>query len=236
MVFLKNLFILALILPILSCDTSPSNYDIPLPVVTWIQSNVWKVNREDGAGTGSGFWISDTQMITACHVAEGHKYIQVEDNLKQYDLVLYVTVCDKEADLALLTYRGRSAFKPMKTIISDEDYRQGITTWGGGYSRGETLIITFGHLQLKDLEPSIGRLTTTPTEKGASGSPLIVFEDGKIIVVGVRVAMKASMSPVVEATPFGLRIDPLLFSNTSISHMVYIKTCKAILKFIEENS
>jgi len=231
-----RILILGLIAPILGCATAPSNYDIPIPIVTWVQSNVWKINREDGGGTGSGFWISNTQMITACHVATDHKSIQVEDRLKQYDLVLEVTACDEESDLALLTFTGSSEFKPMETIISIEDYRQGTATWGGGYSKSETLIITFGHLQSEDVKPSIGKLTTTPTAKGASGSPLLALKDGKVVVIGVRVAMRGSMDPIVEVTPFGLRADPLLLSNVSVHHIVYIKTCEAILKFLEENS
>lgn len=166
-----------------------SGYDIPAQVVSWAKSNAYKVLT--GRGSGSGWWLNEHHLITNCHVVDGFDTAVVVnwDNTKV--LPVKVAKCDKERDLALLTYFDNDVYTPnvQETVISAESVPYGTGIWGLGYPLGYPMHITQGHVTSKSHYKTIYTQVTSPTVFGDSGSAAVALIDGKVTVIGVRAAI-----------------------------------------------
>lgn len=189
---------------------------IPEPVVDWVESNVAKIFA--GRGYGSGFFIAPDLLITACHVTMPWStvYVSPEGDDTRYPAI--VEVCDEEKDLALLRlYKGIP--DSMATTIGTEIPRVGEQTYGSGYPVGLPLVIWAGHYQRRSLLDETSVIDTNHAIPGDSGSPLLIYKDGKVQVVGVRVA--------------GLRAGPdqVMFPNVA-----FVVPLDQLQEFLDENN
>ena len=213
--------LLAIVLVGLSACTTMPDGSVPKKIVEWAETNAYLVKTE--WGSGSGFWLNDTQFLTNCHVVDGrNESITVEPTSREWVLPMTLKVCDKDSDIALLVYtQGDLPFIPMPTIIADTRPDVGQILYGVGYPLGASLHITEGHYQGYD---SSGRyIISTPTILGDSGSAAIYIDwRGRVVVVGIRT---------------GIRVIPSGYSGLFyVTHMVSIKDSHEINKFLRENA
>ena len=211
----KATLVLLVVIVVLGIGTSRGE-DIPKPVVDWIEKNVVKIYA--GQGGGSGFFVAPDLVVTACHVTGPWKtvYISPEGYLNRYPA--QVLACDEAADLALLRlYENKP--KSEITYIAKENPETGKATYGSGYPIGLPLTIFDGHWQRPS---SLGYMNSTHVVPGDSGSPLLILEDGKVQVVGVRVSMlKAGESKATE------QVFP---------RIAFIKDVPDLRRFLHENT
>ena len=214
---MKYLIILLVVLFSGCASIANYSYDIPEQIVEWSKTNVWKILVD--RGTASAFWINETMLITNCHVVEGRGNIIAQDSSLHWNIDLTVKACDSLVDLALLEYKGDSIdFVPLKTIIAKTLPRPGKAIYGPGYPLGNPLLIVTGHWQFVEDD---GYTVTAAFVEGDSGSPALILEGGRVIVVGVRTEF------MVLRKWFG----PVFFP-----HLATVRDSEKILKFLRENA
>ena len=177
----------------IALPTTPTTGDIPPQIIEWSHTNVWKVLTGSG-GHGSGFWINNRQLITACHVVDELLEGIVISNTGKTEKFT-VKTCDPILDIAILErdFSEYSEFRANPTLISWILPKEGTRVYGAGYPLWLPLTINDGHF---------GGLVTTPWSEderlysnsvpiydGDSGSPLLSIRNGKIYIEGVRVAL-----------------------------------------------
>jgi len=217
--------ILVLILAIiclgaLACTAIPDG-SIPRKIQTWAEANVWQVDTLRTAG--SGFWINQTQFLTNCHVVGGYESVTVENNDRSLVLPMAVTVCDKDADIALLEYKqGDAPFTPEPTIIADEMPENGQIIYGPGYPLAGSMIITTGHYMGPDIRWDNRVIITADVIFGDSGSPALMTDwRGRVVVVGIRSGMRGFHNG---------------YSTFFVTHISSIKDSYQVSKFLRENA
>lgn len=213
--------LIAILFILTGCVSTPSQ-DIPPQVVEWSQANVWKIMA--GGTTGSGFWIDNETMLTNCHVIGDEKKVLVQSSDLKLNKKMNVVACNTNMDLAMLKYRDSEElnFTPVETVISNEMPRDGRMLYGPGYPGGFPLHITTGHWQRKVDD---GYLATLVTFMGDSGSPAIIWDGKKVVVVSMRAEVLTRYQG-----PVSFRIETL------IPHIVTIKEGPRLLKFIKKYS
>jgi len=181
---LKSL-VLVLALVFASVRSVPAS-DIPVEVIDWAESNTVMVYA--GSGAGTAFFIEPTMLITACHVVTPWVgvYIRKSGEEKRYPAA--VVRCDKDKDLALIQLMGDIP-DSVRTIFRGDMPRQGLTTYAMGFPVRLPLMVWHGHWQKKGPFDDYSYMDTNHTMPGDSGSPLVIFEDGQVKVVGVRTSM-----------------------------------------------
>ena len=162
--------------------------DVPQEIVEYSQKYVWKVVVN--GGSGSGFWVTSNVFMTACHVIQEAKLAKVVDSTDKIEKELAVVSCNMDTDISILQPVEVGSYEDEKQIVrvSKSTPQQGTTVYGAGYPLGLPLTITAGHWQLPMPEQE-RQIFTAPTISGDSGSPLLVVRDGKVQVVGIRLAV-----------------------------------------------
>jgi len=190
-----GLFVIAL--AISACTLQPLREgDIPDQIVAWGQANAYKIKTS--GGTGSGWWINKNHLITNCHVVASVFFREYEEGMpktaivESYDgkWVLPVTIssCNRDKDLALLTFTDNDVWSPpiLPTEIINEDVEVGKGLWGVGYPLGGPLHITKGHKTAQSHWAAMWAQISVPTIMGDSGSAALMLVDGRVVVAGVR--------------------------------------------------
>ena len=207
---------IALVIILAACATIPYSQDIPEKVVEWNETNSWKVIA--GETTGTTFWLTEDTLITACHIVDEVEKIFVQSPNKDHLVSVEKVACSSVYDLALLKFNDEPIdFKPLPTIIAPEMPRRGTVLYSGGYALGKSMMLTKGYLQTQQDK---GYITSVSTVGGDSGAPVVMFKDGKVLVVGVRVA--------VMVLPMGLFKD-------IITHISRMKGSAQLIEFLKEN-
>ena len=139
-------------------------------------------------GTGTGFYINNSSIVTNNHVVDGCEYVTDHSNNK-----LNLVVADVVNDLALLTGPRKSSFLD----ISQNPPELGEKVYVSGYpfaSNLKSFMITSGNVSsLTGLGKNFTNFShTAPSQPGNSGGP-IVNEHGSVvgILVGGIAASKA---------------------------------------------
>ena len=215
-----------LTLLIAGCATlppTPTTGDIPPQIVAWAHQNVWKVNRPPG-GHGSGFWINDTQLITACHVVNGLESATVTSaDFKDTIINVNVLSCDVDKDIAILErdFTLWGEFETDPTYIAYNSVKEGHTVYGAGYPLWWPLTINKGHYGV-EMTSSLGFIrysNSVPTMMGDSGSPLLSLRKGRVYIEGVRL----SVAGIQER-----------FSNVYVTHMAMSASGRQVLEELRE--
>ena len=190
-----GLFVIALALS--ACALQPLREgDIPDQIIAWSHANAYKVKTS--GGSGSGWWINKNHLITNCHVVASEFFSEYEEGMPKTAVVeshdarwvLPVTIssCNRDKDLALLTFTDNDVWSPpiMPTKIINEDVAYGKGLWGAGYPLGGPLHVTKGHKTSPSHWAELWDQISTPTIMGDSGSAALAIYDGEVVVVGVR--------------------------------------------------
>ena len=123
------------ILLVSGCVAPPTqSWDIPDQITSWSQANVWNVGVHGGSGTG--FFVDQETMLTACHVVDGHfgsgryadEFVYAVQQSDTRMIELDVVSCNKESDIAVLKvvhFEGEDTFEVEPTIISSIMPKQG---------------------------------------------------------------------------------------------------------------
>ena len=161
--------------------------DIPEPVINWAEANVVDITLPNGGG--SGWFYKHNIVITACHVVDnGGGAVLLSQEGSKVKYVAEVIACNKVLDLAILKLNGTFP-DTLRTVLAKKNPRTGKTVYGTGYPVGLPLLIFDGHWQRKSTWESGHYITSAHTLPGDSGSPLLIFKDGEVKVVGVRTGM-----------------------------------------------
>ena len=192
-------------LSIFYAQTSFAN--IPNQILNWSNDHVYKIQAP--WSFGSGFFVSDTLLVTACHVVEGQEVVRAY-NHKDFT-ILTVISCNKKTDLAVLK-RVKPITTGFKVEINSEIPKQGLKLYGAGYPLALPMIISTGHAQNKYED---FYFSTTPTSSGDSGSPVLSLVDGIVKVEGVRLAV-------------------MINNRKFVSHLTLVRPGAAIIKILDK--
>lgn len=202
----------------IGCALTPAEEgDIPDKVVAWSLDNVWKVHS--GRGSGSGFALNDNYFITACHVVDGVKEDPVVTNGRDTRLImLEVISCNKDVDVAVLKVKypeDSLDASPGNHLWKGATLGKGV--WGAGHPLGMNLVITEGHYGSGAEGSRIPNavIITSPTIMGDSGSPVLALHNGRVVVIGLRVAIR-----VVRVGFAGMNLVPHLTIMTPATNII----------------
>jgi S1-C subfamily serine protease len=147
-----------------------------------------------GGGHGSGVWIDDTTMVTACHVADE------DDELYAFDLEgknarFVVGVCDKDRDFAVLSRisNGAGGHRPEHIQFAPLPPR-GTSVYVIGFPADNRLTVTGGHFVgaprgVYGEDPKEGMYAITSEAYGGnSGGAVVILEDGVVKLIGILTA------------------------------------------------
>jgi S1-C subfamily serine protease len=183
--------ILLMVTLITSCAMTPDEEgDIPSEIVQWSVDNVWRIHSR--GGSGSGFAYDNETMVTACHVARGADEIFVTNGSDTRLIYMRVQSCDEDRDVAILkTLFPEDSLDASGVLIYSVPFGKGV--YGPGFSLGMNLLITSGNMGLRAEGSGIknAAIISAPTIMGDSGSPALALVNGEVIVVGLRVAIRA---------------------------------------------
>ena len=169
---------------LLMLTTFSSSANLPSQILQWSNDHVYKL--QTSAGVGSGFFISNTTLVTACHVVEGQERARVFNHANFY--IMTVDKCDTDLDIAILS-REVDKESTWEATINTKPPEQGLSVYGAGYPLGYPLYISQGHVQNNYLDKGVFFLSAN-TISGDSGSPVLsIDEKGKIQIEGVRIAV-----------------------------------------------
>ncbi|TFL19397.1 S1C family serine protease [Jannaschia formosa] len=181
------------------------------PAPDAVSSDAGPAGRSGRIGTGTGFYVTDTDVVTGAHVVEGCDRLSLPDGSG-----LLVIRSDAGTDLAVLRAARRSAhWLDLSTGGSDRLGAPVVALgfpYAGLFEQG--LSATRGNISaLRGIDGSEDELTmTAPVQPGNSGGPLL---DGQGRVVGV-VSYRASeeftrerSGTVAQNLNGGTRLKPL---------------------------
>lgn len=168
-------------------DTVASAAESPTPRnVQWDRSVVRiRVVSCAGVGTGSGFLVDPTTIITARHVVEGASTIEVE-TWDGTDLVVAEAQEAQLVDLGIIRLATPVDIAPLAVALDDP--AEGGNVVAIGYPEGHQLKSTDGNVlgYFNDVRyGSLGRIMrfTAPIKSGNSGGPLLSAEGDVVGVV-----------------------------------------------------
>ncbi len=163
------------------------------------------------SGSGTGFYINNTDLVTAAHVVAGCGSLSLADGSP-----LQVLAKDDRLDLAALTGTRRSAV--WLGIGDSVTPKLGETVMALGYpylgSLGQGLTATNGNISaLQGVDGGKDRIMiSTPVQPGNSGGPLINAAGGVVGVVVSRVddlEMLKSTGTLPQNMNFAVPVQPL---------------------------
>jgi len=199
---MKTIIAIMMLVIVAGCKAIPVNPpNIPPAVVEFIEKNTWKLRTDFGSGTA--FWIDQNHLATNCHVVNPYKKPNDTEpaTVESWDRrivlpVKKVLACDQEKDLAILYVEETLGFVPMETSLYIGQVPRGTRLYSGGYSKGGKLQIQDGFKQGPDpiLGPNdkfLGYGHSVHTIMGDSGSSLLIYHEGKVMVIGVRSAVSS---------------------------------------------
>ncbi|MEN0130136.1 MAG: serine protease [Brevundimonas sp.] len=155
--------------------TSPDGFDRAHRVALRLRA----VNC-DGLATGSGFAIDEHTLVTARHVVDDARSVQVS-TYDGHDIVTGTALVAADADLAIV--RTKDAL-PAWAELADADPAIGDRVRVAGYPLGGPLTVATGHVTGTRSDPLDENsapvlVADVPVEPGSSGSP-VLDDDGKV--------------------------------------------------------
>ena len=149
-------------------------------------------------GTGTGFFVNNTDVVTAAHVVEGCPRLGLEDGA-----ALAVIAADPVLDLAVLSSARRSDARLPLPEGRDPRLGQPVFALGFPYTSlpeiaGQGLAVTGGNVSAlpRATGPAARVMISAPVQPGNSGGPLLA-QDGSVLGV---VVSRIADEYVLEAT------------------------------------
>ncbi len=179
---------------------APTFADIPEELYTWGDTYVWSVKRygegEDRRpvgfmGHGSGVWIDDTLMVTACHVPSMHKEVWASPNGNDEGWIdLIVNFCHRLKDQAVLSVV--EGYHRVDPVVFGNLPERGERVYILGYPADSPLTVTTGWFVGKSVMRSAGDdsewTLAAQAMGGNSGGAVVVIRDNEIQLVGILIS------------------------------------------------
>lgn len=204
---MKTLISVLLALSLFGCASTPIQIagfpDIPEKLYEWGEEYVWSVKRfREGhpirpkgfVGHGSGVWLDEFTMVTACHVPSYYETMWASQDAGAFNGVyvdMEVNFCDRATDQAVMTItHGRSGLSS-PVILGDLPAR-GERVYIIGFPGDHALTVTTGWFVGKNagrraLDKDSWGLAANAMG-GNSGGAVVVVRNGEIQLVGILVA------------------------------------------------
>ena len=162
----------------------------------------------EGVGTGSGFLVDSTTIITARHVVEGASTIEVE-TWDGNDLDVSEAQEAQLVDLGIIRLAAPADIAALVVALDDPDEDANVVAIG--YPEGDQLKSTDGNVlgYFNDVQyGSLGRIMrfTAPIKPGNSGGPLVSGE-GEVVGVVYAVDLHNEDSLAVPAASLTRLLD-----------------------------
>tara|TARA_B100000902_G_scaffold386868_1_gene430072 strand:+ start:100 stop:1392 length:1293 start_codon:yes stop_codon:yes gene_type:complete len=180
-----------------------------------------EVSTCDGDGIGTGFMISETQMVTVAHVVEGAEEILaiIDDEVANASII----AIDVERDLALL--KTDIPFGDYYFALGDFDYRTGDEVSVIGFPRGLDITLTKGTISNDIVKiPEFPLLTFVQIDAAAnpgnSGGPVL---NSKGEVIGI---LKSGLRES-EGLNFAISVDTVdrIFNSWRSNNPISMTNC-----------
>lgn len=139
-------------------------------------------------GSGSGFFISETEIMTAEHVIEGSTSVTVTTWDGQNEATGTVTQSNADCDIAIITVSGLTA-PALETVDTPAQIGEKVYAIGSPIGRP---VMSTG--EITDVGP-FAVLTSVPVDFGSSGGAL-VNESGQVVGVVTRKDTEGNASAV----------------------------------------
>ncbi|MDD8025993.1 MAG: serine protease [Acidobacteriota bacterium] len=177
--------------------------------------------------TGTGFFVTDSYILTAAHVAGevGESVVIESEKAGTLDAKVVASgfrewsefVVNEtevrsgatEYDWAVLKIEGSNRrIKPLHLGSADIDAYQGATVYLAGHPQGQSLTLTKGIISRVD---STGIYTDSEVDPGFSGGPMIVVAEGNKpesgVVVGILISVPKNMNSIKTAVPIDVVME-----------------------------
>ncbi len=160
------------------------NYDRIYPTKEDIQ--VWNLNSKPKIGTGTGFLINESLIITNYHVIKDAKKIELTNSVNNKEIELKLIGYDKANDLAILKPEQPLNKKKNPISITFTSQLQGKSIFVLGYplveTMGKEVKLTNGIISSQNgfQDDITSYQISAPIQPGNSGSPVFSME-GKLI-------------------------------------------------------
>lgn len=162
----------------------------------------------EGLGTGSGFLIDPSTIVTNRHVVEGAVELEVETSEGQA-LTVGVAAQGLLADLAIVRLDEpvdgtASGMGPATAVLADANPEPGTTIRALGYPEGGPLTVTEGTVDDYQVDTRLGNLSKVirsdvEIHPGSSGGPAIDERERVVgVVYAIEVATERSLIVPVE--------------------------------------
>ncbi len=173
------------------------------PLIARIKPSVVKVfvydEEKKPTATGSGFFISDTQVMTNKHVVGGSTRIQIKTFDGSIIVITKIQVI-QDVDIAILTFQsGKPNIKPLLSAANAP--REGDRIFVYGSPLGLEGSVSDGIVSAtRTIRGGTYMQITAPISKGSSGSPVVDME-GR--VVGIATLTRLDGQNMNFAVPVG---------------------------------
>ena len=181
---MNKLLIILLALVFTGCATTTGYSRVPDQITEWFESNSWRVETPQSGGTG--FWVNG-QFLTACHIVNRANIAYIHNIDRSRLTLTRVESCNQTLDMAVLVpidspNNTIGDFKPLPITLADETPPIGTLLYSAGFPMGGP----FGYSNgvLNSLSDN-GYETTIYLVYGASGSPALAVNNGRIELVGI---------------------------------------------------
>lgn len=151
---------------------------------------------------GSGVAISQTEILTNCHVVEGAKKVLVKQDAKEW--VAKVSRSDPGSDRCVLLVSD-AKFKPAPGVRSYDDLKVGEPLYTLGSPNGLELSLSSGILSgLRKVKDRAYVQTTAPVSPGSSGGGLF---DAHGNVIGITTFIQVDRDRINQSLNFAIPAD-----------------------------
>ena len=147
------------------------------------------VSSSGPVGTGTGFYVNNTDIVTAAHVVEGCGQLRLDDGSS-----LRLLEADRDLDLAVLSAERRSdRWLPIGSAegprLGQPVFALGYPFHGSDFMANQGLSVTGGNVSaLPRVADTTSRIMiSTPVQPGNSGGPLLSSAGAVLGVVVARV-------------------------------------------------
>ena len=191
---MKYLIVLLVVI-FTGCATISGYSRVPDQITEWFESNSWRVETPNSGGTG--FWV-DGQFLTACHIVKRAQVAYIHNIDRSRLTLARVESCNQALDMAVLVpidspNNTIGDFEPLPIKLAEQTPPLGTLI----YSAGFPMSGPFGYANgvLNSLSDN-GYETSIYLIYGASGSPVVAVNNGRIELVGIMLQFNTIIIPV----------------------------------------
>jgi len=199
--------------------------NLPPELYEWGDEYVWSVKRysegnprkpQGFVGHGSGVWLDDTRMVTACHVPSNHKEMWASANgHPEINVEMVVEFCHRWKDQAVMSVvKGEHRSAP---VTFGDLPRRGERVYIIGYPADSPLTVTTGWFVGKTVRTLAADnsewILYADAMGGNSGGAVVGIREGQTQLIGILVSGYSKGS---HRSDERLKLDPCLVGDSTL--------------------